>query len=178
VGEHDAARPISPYGASHLSAEAYAEMASRRSGSLLQIVRCSSVYGPHQTHGSDQGVVAIFLDRISHGQSIKVFGDGSALRDYVFVDDVAGVVSRLVLDGIDVGTVNVGSGVGLTVLDVAKTTSAAVGKEALIDHQPERSFEVRDIVLDITRLRSFLAYTPTDFALGLAATATTHARTS
>jgi UDP-glucose 4-epimerase len=176
VSEQDAARPISPYGASHLSAETYAEMASRRSGSLLQIVRCSSVYGPHQTHGGDAGVVAIVLDRIRHGQPIQVFGDGSALRDYVYVEDVADVVSRLVLDRIDVGTVNVGSGVGLTVLDVANAASAAVAKEALIDHQPERPFEVRDIVLDITRLQSFLAYTPTDFAIGLAATATAHAQ--
>jgi UDP-glucose 4-epimerase len=176
VSEHDAARPISPYGASHLSAETCAEMASRRSGSLLQIVRCSNVYGPHQAHGGDQGAVAVFLHRIDQGQSIKIFGDGSALRDYVFVEDVAGVVSRLVVERIETGTVNVGSGVGMTVLDVAKTISDAVGKDALIDHQPERSFDVRDIVLDITRLRSFLTYTPTDFARGLAATAAAYAR--
>ncbi len=111
VSETDAPRPISPYGASHLSAETYAEMASRRSGSLLQIARCSNVYGPRQAHGGDQGAVAIFLHRINHGQPIKVFGDGSALRDYVFVEDVASVVSRLVADRIEAGTVNVGSGV-------------------------------------------------------------------
>lgn len=176
VSEQSAARPISPYGASHLSAETYAEMASRRSGSLLQIVRCSNVYGPHQAHGGDQGAVAIFLHRINRGQSIKVFGDGTALRDYVFVEDVADAVSRLVRGRINTGTVNVGSGVGMTVLDVAKTISAAVGKEALIDYQPRRSFDVRDIVLDITRLQSFLAYTPTDFASGLAATAAADAQ--
>src|ERR1700722_2818492 len=176
VSERDMPRPISPYGASHLSAETYAEMASRRSGSLLQILRCSNVYGPHQAYGGDQGAVAIFLHRINNGQSIKVFGDGSALRDYVFVEDVAGVVSRLVTNRIETGTVNVGSGVGMTVLDIAKTVSVALGKEAIIDHQPERSYDVRDIVLDITRLQSFLDYAPTDFATGLAATAAAYAR--
>ena len=55
------------------------------------------------------------------------------------------------------------------------TSSDAVGKEAIIDHQPERSFDVRDIVLDISRLQSFLPYVPTDFATGLAATAAAYA---
>lgn len=175
VSEDDAALPISPYGASHLSAETYAGMASRRSGSRLQIVRCSNVYGPSQAHGGDQGAVAIFLHRINQGQPIKVFGDGSALRDYVFVEDVAGVVSHLVTDRIETGIVNVGSGVGMTVLEVAQTISDAIGKEARIDHQPERSFDVRDIVLDITRLQSLLPYAPTDFRTGLAATAGAYA---
>ena len=173
VSEDSAARPISPYGASHLSAEIYAAMASRRAGSLLQIIRCSNVYGPHQAYG-EQGVVAIFLHRISRGQSIQIFGDGSAIRDYVFVDDVADIVGSLVSERVDVGTVNVGSGVGLTVLDVAQTIGDAIGKAVVIDHQPERSFEVRDSVFDITRLRSVMDYTPTDFASGVAATVTTY----
>jgi UDP-glucose 4-epimerase len=174
VSERDAPLPISTYGASHLAAEAYVEMAARRSGSLLQVVRCSNVYGPHQAYG-DQGVVAIFLHRISGGQSIQIFGDGSALRDYVLVEDVAGVVSHLVIHRIDIGMVNVGSGVGLTVLDVAKTVGAAIGKQVLIDHQSERSFDVRDSVFDITRLQSVMDYTPTDFATGVAATVSAYA---
>jgi UDP-glucose 4-epimerase len=178
VREQDPARPISPYGASHLAAEGYAEMSARRSGSLLQIVRCSNVYGPHQAHGGDQGAVAIFLHRISRGQPIQIFGDGSALRDYVFVDDVADVVRSLVIDRIDSRTVNVGSGVGLTVLEVAKAVGGAVGRDPVIDHQPERSFDVRNIVLDITRLQSLLDYSPTDFDTGLAATSRAYAEDS
>jgi UDP-glucose 4-epimerase len=169
VSEQDAPLPISPYGASHVAAEAYVEMASRRSGSLLQIVRCSNVYGPHQAYG-DQGVVAIFLHRISHGQSIQIFGDGSALRDYVFVQDVADVVSHLVGNRIDSGIVNVGSGVGLTVLDVAKAIGDAIGKEPHIVHLDERSFDVRDSIFDITHLKSVMDYKPTDFVRGVVAT--------
>ena len=81
VGETEVVRPISPYGASRLAAEGRAQMSARRSGSMLQIVRCSNVYGPHQPLGRDQGVVAIFLDRISKGDPIRIFGDGSALLD-------------------------------------------------------------------------------------------------
>jgi UDP-glucose 4-epimerase len=170
VRETDAARPISPYGASHLAAEGYAQMSARRSGSMLQIVRCSNVYGPYQPHGRDQGVVAIFLDRISKGVPIQIFGDGSALLDYVYVGDIADAVSRIVAGGVDTGTINLGSGVGLTVLEIAHAISAAAGKDAIIDHQPERSFDIRSSVLDISRARSLLDYSPRDFAYGLTAT--------
>jgi UDP-glucose 4-epimerase len=176
VRETDATRPISAYGASHLAAEGYAQMSARRAGSALQIVRCSNVYGPHQSYGGDQGAVAIFLHRVNRGDPIRIFGDGSALRDYVFIDDVADIVSRIIVDRVDTGTVNLGSGFGLTVLEVAHAVSTAVGKDAVIDYQPERSFDVRAIVLDIARLRSLLAYTPTDFADGLAATASAYAQ--
>lgn len=171
VRESDAARPISPYGASHLAAEGYAEMSARRAGSMLQIVRCSNAYGPHQSHTGDQGAVAIFLHRINQGLPIRIFGDGSALRDYVFVDDVANVVSHIVAKRIDTGTVNVASGLGLTVLDIAEAVSLAVGKDAIIQYEPERSFDVRSIVLDIARVQSLLEYSPIRFGKGLAATA-------
>ncbi len=145
-------------------------MSALRSGSMLQIVRCSNVYGPHQPDGRDQGVVAIFLDRISKGDPLRIFGDGSALLDYVFVGDVADAVSRMVAGRIDTGTINIGSGVGLTVLEIAHAIIAAAGKAAIIEHQPERSFDIRSSVLDIGRARSLLDYSPRDFASGLKAT--------
>ena len=151
-------------------AEGYAQMSARRCGSRLQIVRCSNIYGPHQPHGRDQGVVAIFLDRISKGDPLRIFGDGSALLDYVFVGDVAVAVSRIIAGQIDTGTINIGSGVGLTVLEIAHAISAETGKAAIIEHQPERSFDIRSSVLDISRARSLLDYSPRDFAYGLTAT--------
>ncbi len=176
VRETDAPRPISPYGALHLAAEGYAEMSSRRSGSTLQIVRCSNVYGPDQAHDRDQGAVAIFFHRISQGIPIRIFGDGSALLDYVFVEDVADAVSRIVAGRIDTGIINVGSGAGLTVLEIVEAISGAAGKAAVIDHAPARSFDARSSVLDITRAQSLLDYSPADFARGLTATAAAHLR--
>jgi UDP-glucose 4-epimerase len=171
VRESDATRPISPYGASHLAAEGYAQMYARRSGATLHVVRCANVYGPNQAHDKDQGAVAVFLDRISREMPIRIFGDGSALRDYVFVADVANAVARIVLEGLDVGVVNLGSGRGLTVLEIVRAISDAAGRPAHIDWAPERDFDVRGVILDVTRLRTFMHYEPTDFARGLALTA-------
>ena len=177
VSESDATQPISPYGASHLAAEIYAQMYGRRSGAALHIVRCANVYGPYQAHDRDQGAVAVFLDRISRELPIRIFGDGSALRDYVFVADVADVVARIVVGGLDVGTVNLGSGRGLTVLEIVRAISDAAGKPAHIDFAPGRDFDVRGVILDISRLQSFIAYRPTDFVRGLALTAASYSQT-
>ncbi len=178
VSESDPTRPISPYGALHLAAEVYAQMSARRSHATLRIVRCANVYGPYQAHDRDQGAVAIFLDRISREQPIRIFGDGLALRDYVFVADVADVVARVVLGGLDVGTVNVGSGRGLTVLEIVRAVSDAAGKPARIEFAPGRDFDVRGVILDVSRLQSFMAYRPTDFVRGLELTAAAYNETS
>jgi UDP-glucose 4-epimerase len=176
VDESEPALPISTYGALHLSAETCAQAYARRFGTPLNILRCANVYGPGQASDRDQGVVAIFLDRINRGLPVSIFGDGKALRDYVLVDDVASVVARVVEDRIDVGTVNVGSGQGHTVLEILDAISRSVGTSAIVDHRPRRGFDVRSVVLDIRRLSSLIPYAPTDFHRGLDMTAAEYSR--
>ena len=170
VSESEPAAPISPYGALHLACESYALMYSRMFGSPLQILRCANVYGPHQARNRDQGAVAIFLDRIANGLPVHIFGDGSALRDYVFIDDVAGAATRLIVDRIDAGIVNVGSGRGLTVLDIVEAIRGVSGRQAVLKFEPARGFDVTAVVLDIVRLQALIPYAPTEFARGLRAT--------
>lgn len=167
IRETDAALPITPYGAGHLAAETFTQMWARRSGSSLQILRCANVYGPYQAHDRDQGAVAIFLHRISGSHPVRIFGDGSALRDYVYIDDVADVVARIICDRVDAGTVNVGSGRGLTVLEIVEAIGHAIGQPPNVVFEPARDFDIRAHLLDITRIQSCMPYTPTDFEHGL-----------
>jgi UDP-glucose 4-epimerase len=176
IDETEPARPIAPYGALHLSAEVFAQAHARRFGTTVNILRCANVYGPGQAHDRDQGVIAIFLDRISRGLPVAIFGDGLALRDYVLVDDVASVVARIIEDRTDVGTVHVGSGQGRAVLEIVDAISRSVGVSAIVDHRPRRGFEVGSVVLDINRLNSLMAYTPTDFDGGLDLTTAEYSR--
>jgi UDP-glucose 4-epimerase len=136
----------------------------------VNILRCANVYGPGQASHGDQGVIAIFLDRIARGMPVSVFGDGLALRDYVLVGDVADIVARIVEQRIAVGTVNVGSGEGHTLLEVVDAITQSVGAPATVDHRPKRGFDVRSVVLDISRLVSLMSYTPTEFHRGVALT--------
>lgn len=165
--EADPTRPISAYGVSRRAGELYAEMYSRTYGFPVQILRVSNVYGPGQSPDRSQGAVAVFLHRLAAGLPLAIVGDGSALRDYVYVSDVADVVTRIVADQLDVGTVNLGSGCGTTVLSLARELSEIIGVEPVLEFLPARSHDVLAITLDIARLRSFIDYAPIDLHRGL-----------
>ncbi len=170
VSETDTAAPISPYGALHLAGEDFAQTYWRGFDVPLLILRCANVYGPAQARHGDQGAVAIFMDRIARGLPLHIFGDGTALRDYVYIDDVADATARLIVERVEPNIVNLGSGRGLTVLEVIDAISAVVGRRAIVEFVPDRRFDVHAVVLDVSRLQSLIPYTPTDFGAGLAAT--------
>ena len=165
--EDDPAEPISSYGVSRLAGELYAAMYAHTYGFPVQIFRLSNVYGPGQSPDRSQGAVAVFIHRIAAGLPLQIVGDGSAMRDYVHVADVAEAVTRVVAEDLDVGTVNVGSGRGHTVLAVARQVGEIIGAQPLLDFLPARSHDVASIVLDVTKLTSFLDYAPIDLQQGL-----------
>lgn len=167
VRETDPTRPISPYGVSHLAGEMYAQMYARTHGFTLNIVRCANVYGPGQAHHQSQGAVAVFFDRLAAGLPVVIIGDGSALRDYVFIDDVAGAIVRIIAERLAVDIVNLGSGRGHTVIELIEYVSRVVERPAVLDFQPHRKHDVDAIVLDISRIRSFTDYEPTGLERGL-----------
>lgn len=82
--EDDLAVPESPYGVSKLSSENYLRVLAPNSS----ILRLANVYGPRQNPHGEAGVIAIFLDKMLKGESIKIFGTGFQTRDFVYVDDV------------------------------------------------------------------------------------------
>jgi len=165
--ETDPVRPVSAYGASCLAAEGYAEMYARTYGLPVQVIRCANAYGPGQLPGGNQGAVGIFLDRVSAGLPLRIIGDGSAVRDYVHIDDVASAVSQIILGHHDVGIVNLGSGRGHRVLELVELVSNVVGCPALLEFLPPRCYDVNSIVLDISKLSSFIDYAPMELSEGL-----------
>lgn len=167
TSETDPTLPIGPYGVSRLAAEQYAQMYSRTFGFPLQLVRCANVYGPGQDPNRSQGAVAVFLHRVVAGLPLQIVGDGSAIRDYIHIYDVANAVSSLVASRHDVGVVNLGSGRGHRVLEVAELVSHVVGRPAILEFAPARSTDVAAIVLDVTKLSSVIPFAPMGLRKGL-----------
>jgi len=165
--ETDAVAPISAYGVSRAAAEMYVQMYGRAYGFPLQIVRCANVYGPGQPAERSQGVVAVFLHRVATGLPLRIVGDGTAIRDYVYVGDVADAIAGLVIGQHDAGIVNVGSGRGHTVLEVVQHVSNVVGRPAVLEFLPPRPHDVRAIVLDIAKLTGLIDYAPLSLSEGL-----------
>jgi UDP-glucose 4-epimerase len=152
-------RPMSAHGVSKLAVESYLEVARRESGLASISLRIGNLYGPGQSRDRMFGAVTQFAHRAISGAPIRIFGDGSVTRDYVFIDDV---VSALFVAGNSrqTGPFNIGTGVGHSLNDAAKIVAAEAGRELAIERLDGRPFDVPVSILDPVRARTELGWAP------------------
>jgi UDP-glucose 4-epimerase len=167
VSESAPTTPGSAYGKLHLACEREIEAARAEHGLDTRILRCATVYGEHQRPGRGQGVIVTFLDRIAKGEPITVYGDGSTIRDYIYVGDVADVVIALTGQAEAPPVVNVGSGEGASLVEVLDLIEAEVGRPAEVIQEEERGFDVHQIVLDTTLLHATVELEMTPLRAGI-----------
>jgi UDP-glucose 4-epimerase len=167
VPERAPTRPLGSYGRLHLLCEREIERHREENALPARILRCSTVYGPHQLPDRGQGAVVTFLHRIERGETIDLYGDGGTTRDYVYAGDVARVACALLDRDDDPHLLNVGAGAGTSLLDLLHLAERQVGREAIVARHPERGFDVHRIVLDISRLRELTGFEPTPLAIGI-----------
>lgn len=166
--------PESPYAVSKLSAELYLAYYARVHGIESAALRFGNVYGPRQDPHGEAGVVAIFCGRIIEGRPLTIFGDGNQTRDYVYVRDVARATYlastvRLPPAGrLDDRGVNIGTGVGTSVNDLARTLMRAAGLQQPVEHAERRPGEQMHSFLDVTKAERLLGWRPeTELPKGL-----------
>ena len=110
AAEDDPTVPVSSYGELHLACEREIEKARIEQGLSSRILRCATVYGELQRPDRGQGAIVTFLHRISRGEPIQLYGDGSTIRDYVYVGDVGRAMIALMSRPGGPAVINVGSG--------------------------------------------------------------------
>ncbi|HYJ20888.1 MAG TPA: NAD-dependent epimerase/dehydratase family protein [Solirubrobacterales bacterium] len=152
VPESAPTAPGSAYGKLHLACEEEIERARLEQGLRSRILRCSTVYGEHQRPERGQGAIVTFLYRIARGEQIDLYGDGTTIRDYIYVGDVARAVTALIAHEGGPPVVNVGSGEATSLVEVLAAVEKQVGRSAEIVRHPERGFDVHQIVLDTSLL--------------------------
>ncbi|MBW0110950.1 NAD-dependent epimerase/dehydratase family protein [Pseudonocardia sp. KRD-182] len=167
--------PLSAYGLSKLTTEAYGAWFGRAHGLAVTTLRYGNVYGPRQDPHGDAGVIAILCDRALTGTAPVVFGDGRQTRDYVFVGDIVRANLAAARAGVlehDVYNVGTGTEVDLLALVDAVATAADLPAGTFApEFRPERPGEVRRSCLDVTRARTDLGLgDPTPLTEGLRAT--------
>ncbi|WP_029008281.1 NAD-dependent epimerase/dehydratase family protein [Azospirillum halopraeferens] len=160
--------PITAYGIAKLAIEKHLALYRHLHGLDYRILRVANPFGPFQTAGKGQGVIAAFLRRALAGQPVEIWGTGDVVRDYVYVDDV---VEALVLAATHAGDerlFNIGSGVGRSLAAIVDDLGAVLGRPPEIVHREGRAVDVPRSVLDITRARHDLGWEPrTDWHDGL-----------
>ena len=158
--------PESPYAISKLSAEYYLAYYGRIHDRDTVAVRFGNVYGPRQDPHGEAGVVAIFCGRILSDRPLTIFGDGLQTRDYVYVGDVARAVwlaatAQLPERGrIDARAFNIGTGIGTSVVDLARILQEAAGTSVPVEFAPHRPGEQQESFLDVSKAREVLGWTP------------------
>lgn len=169
--ESDAAEPISPYGIGKLTIERYLEFYRRQRGFSSVTCRISNPYGTRQQTDSPQGLIPIALRQMARKQPVVRLGDGSMVRDYVYVEDVVQMLAPLAVAPVEHSVYNIGSGVGLTVNQVLATLERVTGRDIVLDERPQPPSYVDDVVLDTTRFTKEFGMKPlTSLDAGVAAT--------
>lgn len=168
-GESAPTGPVSAYGRAKLALE---QVLSERAPGEHVTLRVSNAYGPGQRAASGQGVVAHWLRAAFRGEDITVFGAPTTARDYVYVDDVAeALVAVHTRDHPLPPVLNIGSGQGTTLKELAETVLEVVGNPALeLVVTGRRSFDVPQTWLDVGLADKALGWRPrTSLSEGVAA---------
>ena len=144
--EETAVNPVSPYGLSKSVAEKYVWLYRDLHGLQAVVLRYSNVYGPRQDPHGEAGVCAIFTQRMLEDNPVQIFGDGTQIRDYVFVEDVARASVAALHSG-DGDYFNICTGAGVSTQQVFEIIKAETkyGQDAIM--APARAGEVQEVVL-------------------------------
>lgn len=161
VAESTTTNPICSHGVTKLMVEHFIRLNAHLHGIDYVIARIANVYGPGQVFRNGQGLIPALLQRHECGDSITILGDGSATRDYVYIDDVvAALTAAIEAPGRQELIVNIGTGTRRSILEVVRSLEKVAGIEFNIEHRPARPTDVQSIALDASRAREALRWEP------------------
>ncbi|MFT5126246.1 MAG: UDP-glucose 4-epimerase [Verrucomicrobiales bacterium] len=155
IDEQVAPRPFNPYGIGKLTAEHLLTYVQKRYGLATDVYRIANAYGPRQDPDRKQGVIAVWMDQIRKGETLQVFGDDQTLRDYVHAADIATLMMFSLEDLSRSDTYNLGTGRGVSVLDLLAMFKALPGVTLEANISRRRDLDNASAVLDSRKLLSF-----------------------
>ena len=167
--EDTAVDPLSPYAAAKVAGELYMRAYAGMYGLAPICLALANVYGPRQDPHGEAGVVSLFGSAMISGRPTTIYGDGSATRDYVYVDDVVTAFLCAAEAPITTtGTFNIGTGEQTTTTELHDLIAEVVGVSRAPDHAEARTGEIHASALDSTRAGRVLGWKPdTDLTEGI-----------
>ena len=159
---------LSPYGLEKQINEEYADLYHRSFGFSSLGLRFFNVYGPRQDPKSPYaGVIALFVDRISQGESLSIYGDGKQTRDFIYVRDVARAIVAALTSQLS-GACNIATGRQITLLDLIEVLSEITGNQCEVSFKPARDGDIRHSLANVERMNQVLGIsTETSIEQGL-----------
>lgn len=159
--EEAATFPLSSHGITKLMIEKYLALFGAQDDLDYVVLRPSNPYGPGQTFRKGQGLIPAVLQRVEREQAVQVFGDGSAERDYIYIDDVLTAIEAAILrPEARQQTFNIGSGRGTSIVGLLDALQDGMGRPIRRDFLPARKSDVPRSVLDISKAERLLGWSP------------------
>lgn len=159
VNEQSLPWPISPYGASKLCGEAYCHAFAGSYGLNTVALRFANVYGPFSAH--KRGAVTRFITAALTDEPITIYGDGSASRDFLYVDDLCDGIVAAIDAPISDKVVHLASGEETSIGDLATQILDITGKSDLsIRYEPQRQGEIEKSFASGAYAEQVLGFSP------------------
>jgi UDP-glucose 4-epimerase len=163
ISEDHPLEPICSYGITKLTVEKYLGLYRHHYGLDYVVVRPSNPYGEFQNPNGQQGAVAVFLGRLARGVAIDIWGDGSVVRDFLYAGDLADAMVRCIRytppeSGERI--FNIGNGRGMSLKELVDIMAQITGREPVINYRESRALDVPSNVLDISRAKQRLGWSP------------------
>ena len=160
VQENFPQKPTSFYGLSKLTAEQYIQMYQELYGLHYVILRYANVYGERQGDRGEGGVVSIFTRCVQREDSLKIFGDGSQTRDFIYVGDVAAANVQATCSREANRILNISTQTENTVNQLTELLAEISGRKVSVVTQAARAGDILRSMLCNTEARKTLEWIP------------------
>jgi len=167
ISEDSKLSPINSYGIIKVALENYLKLFSKKNQFKYTIVRPSNIFGKKQFFDKSHGIIENTIFNIINDNTLKIWGDGHHIRDYLYIDDLVSFLDKLIYRKI-YGIYNVGSGIGISNIDLVNSICEIMKKDIKIQHVKSKFENVDKVILDIKKAQSQLNWYPRiDFKKGL-----------
>ncbi len=153
INENEETNPINTYGIQKLTIEKILYLYYKMHNLDYRIIRLANPYGPFQRPNGRLGVVTTFVYKALNEQVLNVYGDGTVIRDYIYIDDAVKGIIDITFSDTDEKIYNLGSGVGVSVKQIIDIISKHVGESLKVKYFPKRSVDVPINILDVTKYK-------------------------
>ncbi len=153
IDEETLAIPINHYGNLKLCIENTFRTFNKQFNTNVIIARIANPYGPGQDYSKGVGFIDAALKRAINNQTIEIWGDGTVIRDYIYIDDVCHMLASLIYYEGKESVFNISSNSGVSQNEIIKIIHKMV-PDISVKYLPARSVDVPAIILNNTKILS------------------------
>lgn len=172
IKEDTPTNPITSYGVQKVTIEKLLYLYRYLHGLDYRVIRLANPYGPYQRPNGVQGVVTTFIYKALKGEPVKVYGDGSVVRDFIYIEDAVKGILTIANSSSEECIYNLGCGYGISVKEVLETIQKTLDIPIDVEYIEARKVDVATNYLDMGRYETaFGQLNPIELSLGISKTA-------